>query len=522
MENNKTENNLPSQAVQNAAKTAILMAVLLLCSKLFGFIRETVMAAFYGTSYIVDAYVMAQAIPTMLFAGIFTSLAIAYMPLLSEKMEQGSQKEGNLFTSRMIHILIAFSVVSSLIGLIFSDQLTAFFAKGFTGRTAFLTSSYLKISFSYIIFSSVAGILEYYLQYKGTFIPQIIVGYVQNGILIAVIVISAHTNCIILIYGLFFGNMIRMILMYFLARKREFNHILHPGNYSSVLKQIMPLAIPVFIGSCGTQINVFVDKYLASDLAEGSIAALNYGNLLNTTIMTLSTSILSTIIFPKISQSNASGNRESVISISRVGVTLTILISLPFALGAIVYCNEIVQIVFERGAFDAAATSLTKGAYRYYAIGMTFMALTTLLTNVYYSLTDTRKPMIFSLAGVAVNVVVNLLLVDSMQHEGLALGTSCAAIANACLLYAGLRKNHGINVILEWGKIIRIAIASSISVGVSFLSYKGLVATIWMPRMVYLGIAVCIAIAIYISLLKFFKIEELRFLTFLLKRRKAE
>jgi putative peptidoglycan lipid II flippase len=130
--------------------------------------------------------------------------------------------------------------------------------------------------------------------------------------------------------------------------------------------------------------------------------------------------------------------------------------------------------------------------------------------------------MIFSLAGVAVNVVVNLLLVDSMQHEGLALGTSCAAIANACLLYAGLRKNHGINVILEWGKIIRIAIASSISVGVSFLSYKGLVATIWMPRMVYLGIAVCIAIAIYISLLKFFKIEELRFLTFLLKRRKAE
>ncbi len=522
MERLETENNLPSKGVQTAAKTAIIMAVLLLCSKLFGFVREMVMAAYFGTSYIVDAYVMAQAIPTMLFSGIFTSLAIAYMPLFSEKMEKGSQEEGNVFTSQLIHILIAFSLLSAIVGFVFSDQLTALMAKGFTGETAALTSSYLKVSFSYVIFSSVACILEYYLQYKGTFLPQIIIGYVQNIILIAVIVISAFTNYRFLIYGLFFGNMIRMLLMYYLAKKKEYRHVIRKSGYSDVLKQILPLAIPVFIGSCGTQINVFVDKYLASDLAEGSIAALNYGNLLNATIMTLSTSILSTIIYPKISQSNASGNRESVVSISKAGVALTILIALPFSIGAIVYSSEVVQIVFERGAFDAAATSLTKGAYKYYAIGMTFMALTTLLTNVYYSLKDTRRPMIFAMVGVVVNVAVNLLLVGSMQHEGLALGTSCAAIANAMLLYFGLRKFHNIDVIPGWGKVVKLIAVSGISVGASYLCFKGLISAVWMPRMVYLGIAVFVAVVIYIYLLKLLKIEELNILTSLIKRRKDD
>ncbi len=510
---------MPSKAVQTAAKTAILMAVLLLCSKCIGFVREMVMAAFFGTSYITDAYVMAQSIPSMLFLGIFGAVATAYIPLLSDYMEKGSQEEGNAFTSRVINILLVISALSALVGLFFSDKLTALMAPGFEEETAILTSRYLKITFMYTVFSATAGILEAYLQYKGTFIPQVIIGYSQSAILIVTIIVSAYTDCYFLAFGLLIAYIVRLILMYVMARKKGYRYSLHRGSYGKVFKQIIPLAIPVFIGHCGYQINMFVDKYLASGLIEGSVSALNYGNLLNGMIMTLSTSVLNTIIYPKIAQASASDRRDSVIAMSQTGVSLSVLIALPFAMGAIVYSGEIVQIVFERGAFDVAATELTTGAYRFYSVGMTFMALNTFLTSVAYSIKDTRRPMYFALVGVVTNIAVNLMLVGSMQHCGLALATSCAAAVNSVLLYVGLRHFHGIDVVPSWSKMVKIALASAVSVGVSYLCYRGLVAAVWMPRMVYLGLAVIIAVGIYPSLLKVFKIEELSILTSVLRRR---
>ncbi len=517
MDRIETENNMPSKAVQNAAKTAIIMAVLLLCSKLLGFVREMVMAAFFGTSYIVDAYVMAQSIPNMLFLGVFLALATAYMPLLSECMEKGSQEEGNRFTSRVINIVLIVSAISALVGLLFSDQLTSLMARGFTGETAELTSRYLKITFTYTMFSATAAILETYLQYKGTFIPQIVIGYTQNIIMIATIVICAYTSFYFLAYGLLIAYILRMILLYLVATRKEYRYSFKAGNYRETFGLIMPLAIPVFIGSCTNQINTFVDKYLASSLAIGSVSALNYASILNTTIMTISVSVINTIIYPKLSQTNASGKRDSMVAISQLGVSLSILIALPFSFGAVVYSDEIVQILFERGAFDNAATNLTQGAYRFYSIGMVFMALNLLLTNIYYALKDTRHPMYFAMLGVIVNICVNLLLVDSMQHRGLAFGTSCATICNTLLLCVGLHHYYKINIILDWKKVGRFFIATVVAVVLSYIIYRGLIAFIWMPRMVYLGIAVCIAIVIYIFILKIMKIEELSILTSLIK-----
>jgi putative peptidoglycan lipid II flippase len=512
------ENNLPSKAVQTAARTAVIMAVLMALSKLLGFARELVMAAFYGTNYIVDAYVMAQSIPSILFMGIFGAVVTAYMPLLSEKMEQGSQGEGNRFTSQVLNILFVASAISAVVGLLFPNQITALLAKGFTGETAALTSYYLKVTFAYTIFSATAAILDAYLQYKGSFIPQVIVGYTQSAIIILTIVICAYTDHHFLAYGALIAYVVRYFLFYILAKRKEYKYTLRNENNRETFMLIMPLAIPVFVGHFGTQINMFVDKYLASGLAEGSVAALNYGNLLNGTVMALSTTVISTIIYPKLSQENALGNRDSVEAISKAGVALTILIALPFSAGAVVYSNEVVQIFFERGAFDSVATELTQGAYRFYSLGMTFMALNTLVTNFYYAIKDTRRPMYFALVSVVVNIVVNLMLVGSMQHCGLALATSCAAVVNSVLLYVGLRHFHDIDVAPGWGKIGKIAFASIVSVGLSFVCHRGLMAALWMPRMVYLGIAVCVAVGAYLVLLKVMKVEELNILKSVVKR----
>ena len=120
---------------KKVAYTLFFMVIMTLISKFLGFIRETVLANFYGTSYIVDSYVMAVAIPSILFGGIFAAIATAYMPTLSTVQETEGKIKANRFTSQIINVILILSIIVSVIGFVFSDQIVAIFASGFTGKT---------------------------------------------------------------------------------------------------------------------------------------------------------------------------------------------------------------------------------------------------------------------------------------------------------------------------------------------------------------------------------------------------
>ena len=503
----------------NIVQTAFWMAVLTLGSKLFGFVREMTMASFFGTSYIVDAYVMANAIPGILFAAFFAAIATAYMPMLSERIELRGEDLSKSFTSQILNILFVFSVVVSLLGVVLSNELVSIFAPGFSGETASLAGFFLKISFLYLIFTSISGIFDNYIQYKGTFIPQIIIGYLQNLIVISVIIISAFTTHYLLAFGLLIAYFLRMILYGSLAKGRGYRYLKSSDKLKETVKQIAILGIPVFIGSGIQQINLFVDRMLASGLREGSIAALNYGAILNTLIMSLSISVLTTLIYPRLNKASARNEIDHFISIMNRGLVLVVMVALPFSLGAMVYSGEVVQIVFERGAFDVNATSLTATAYLFYSVGLLFMAVNDLMLRGYYALHDMKTPMIYAGIGVVVNITLNLLLIKSMAHGGLALATSIAALVNCVLLLYGFRKKvpEG-KLITSYSKYGKIGISAVVSVGLSKGFYELLVRSLWMPRMVYLGVAVLLAVGAYWVFLRVFKVEEIDLIKNLFKK----
>ena len=508
-----------SKLKNNIVQTAFLMALLTLGSKALGFLREMAMATFFGANYVVDAYVMSQAVPGILFAALFASIATAYMPLFSEKIEKEGDSAGDILTSQVIRILLVFSVGVSIFGMVFSDGLVAIFAPGFSGETAALTSFFLRVTFSYVIFSSVTGILDNFLQYKSTFIPQIFVGYVQNIIMITVIVISAYTTYYFLAFGALIAYAVRFIITGFLAKSRGFKYSRSGKNLKQTIKKISILGIPVFIGSGMYQINIFVDKSLASGLPEGSMAALNYASILNTLIMSISITVLTTIIYPRLTRASAQEEFSQFAQIMQKGLALIVMIALPFSLGAMVYSGDMVQIVFERGAFDISATALTAGAYLFYSVGLVFMSINDLMFRGYYALHDMKTPMIFAGVGVAVNITLNLLLIGSMAHQGLALATSIAAMVNSVLLIIGFKKKgKDLDFLESPKKYWKIILAAFVSVGISKGVHVLLVMSVCMPRMLYLGIAVFIAVFVYWLLLKALKIEEIDLVKGLFKR----
>ncbi|QAT41895.1 murein biosynthesis integral membrane protein MurJ [Aminipila luticellarii] len=493
---------------ENIIRTAILMSILTLGSQFLGFIRELVMANYFGTSYIVDAFAMSNTILNLLFGGLIVAITSAYMPLYSKVVAQRGSEEGEILTSQAINLLLCVTLILSLIGIVFSDQIIAVCAGGFTGETARLASYYIKVIFSYIIFSSITGIFEPYLQYRGIFIPQIISGYFISFSSAIVIVISAYTSYYYIAYGMLIGNVLRFLCVSAVAKKNGYRHratLSLKGEASGVLS----LALPIFLGSSVDSISKFIDRTLASHLREGSIAALNYANLIDNMIIIVTITVISTLIYPKLTQAYAVHDNTGFNKLVSVGCNLVVMIAIPCSLGAMLYSRQIIQIVYERGAFGSGATAMTVGAFFFYSMGLLFVAMNQFLTKVYYSMHNMKVPMILGMVSVGFNIVLNLILIGPMQHEGLALASSVASGFNMCLLFFYMKyKYSDIIIFPSKGKLGMIFGSAGISVSLSYVLYKSILESIH-AELIRLALVVLFAILIYGILLKIFKIEEI-------------
>jgi putative peptidoglycan lipid II flippase len=199
------------------------------------------------------------------------------------------------------------------------------------------------------------------------------------------------------------------------------------------------------------------------------------------------------------------------------------MIALPFSLGAMLYSHQIVQIIYERGAFDPVATAMTSSAFLFYSAGLLFASANELTTKAYYSRSDMKSPMIFAAVSVIINIALSLILIRYMAHGGLALATSIAAICNTVLLWTGIKRKHSdIKLTLSIKKLIKIIAAAVIAIGLSYLVYQFIILTIphiIFMRTVQLAIPVIIAVIVYLIILKIFRMKELDMLINLLFRK---
>lgn len=494
--------------MKTAAKTAFWMAVFTLLSKALGFVREIFLAGYFGVGEITDAYVMANNIPTIIFGGVFSAVATAFMPTFSKKLELEGEDVANRFTREVVSIALIISAISMVVGFFFSDQITYICAPKFTGFRAELTSFFIKITFTYIFFTCITALMEAYLQYKRVFIPQIIAGYAQTIAVITMTIVAARYDYHLLAFGLLLGYGFKFIIVAIISRKRKFP-FKPAGNIGASAKEIAALSLPVFLGSSAAQINLFVDRTLASGLAVGSVAALNYANTIVNLITGLTTAIIVTIIYPRLTEANSLSEYERFGNMMNKGIMVILLIAVPFTMGGMLYSNQVIEIVFERGAFNPAATALTGPAFFYYAIGLVFVSANALLVKGYYAMHNMKTPVIYAIICMGINIALNLILIRSMAHMGLAFATSIAASVNAILLYVGFRRKYPEISLIKSGKqLILITLASAIAVVTSWPVF--LFTASKLPLTIAILFAIGTAGITYLILLILFRIEELR------------
>ena len=258
-----------------------------------------------------------------------------------------------------------------------------------------------------------------------------------------------------------------------------------------------------------------MDKTLASHLVSSSISALNYANKLNGLILGVFISAITTVIFPLLAREFSNNNLSGVKNIMAYGVNLILIITIPATVGLVILATPIVQVAFERGAFTPDDTIMTSSALVFYSLGLVASSLRLLITRVYYSLQDTKTPMINGAISLGLNLIFNLIFIQFMAHAGLAFATSIANTVATLLLYYELKKKIGsLGTKGYISNFIKAGFASAIVMGVIvYIVYHGLYGFLGVSKManlLSLLSAVGIGVIVYGVLCYIFGIEEVK------------
>jgi len=213
------------------------------------------------------------------------------------------------------------------------------------------------------------------------------------------------------------------------------------------LREVLLLMGPGTLGLAATQVNVFVNTWLATGEGTGAVSWLNYAFRLMYLPLGLFGVSIATASIPRIARRAAADDRDGLRRTISTGVSMMLALTVPATLGLVVLARPIVALLFERGHFTPADTAATAGALMCYAIGLSGYSIVKVATPTFYAIGKSRVPVIVSAATISLNIALNLMLVRTMGYRGLALGTSVAALANAgALLYLLRRELDGLHV----------------------------------------------------------------------------
>lgn len=499
--------------MSKVAKAAVGLMIVTILAKIVGFAREQVLSYIYGAGMYTDIYFATMNIPNVIFAAIGAALATTFIPLYCDINTDLGEEKANKFTNNILSIVLCLCVLIAIFGMVFTKPLLKLFAFGFEGERLAIGIKFTRILISSVIFIGVSNVLTAYLQVKNNFIIPGLISLPQNIIVIISIFLSIKYGPYSIVWGTLIGMGSQVLFQLPFVYKKGFRLEPHIDLKDTYLKKMIVLTGPVFIGVAVNQLNTLVDKNLASMLPEGSISALGFADKLNSFILAMFITSIVAVVYPMLSKLSYKDNKKEFSEYIVTSCNTIILLVIPISVGAIVLATPIVKLLFGRGAFDAQATTMTATALTMYSIGLVAYGLRDIINKVFYSLQDTKTPMINGSISICLNVILNLALVKNMGHAGLALATSISALICTVLLFRSLKKKIGD---FGQGKIIKTTIkaliASIVMGGCTYLAYGFIAQNLGngiVSQIASMGVSVLIGVIIYTVLGMIFKIEEM-------------
>ncbi len=470
------DHQTPSENGQLARAAGIVGAATFL-SRIFGFLRDMVVAAYFGAGLVTDAFFVAFRIPNLLRRLLAEgSLTVAFVPVFTEYLQKKSKADALELANVAVTALSIILVLVSLLGVLLSPLIVAVMAPGFLRQPAQydLTVFLTRLMFPYIFFISLVALCMGILNSLRHFAAPALSPVLLNLSMIAATILFADSfsePVYALAAGVMAGGVLQLalqwpfLLMLGVKLKPNFNFS-HRG-----LKRIGLLMLPAMFGGAVYQINILIGTILASLLSSGSVSYLYYADRLVELPLGVFGIAVGTAALPSLARLASQGDPGEFKKTLAFSLRLILFVTIPATVALIVLGESIISVLFQRGAFDALDTVRTNEALFCYVLGLWAFSTIRVVVSAFHAFQDMRTPLRAAALALAVNVVFSIALMYPLQHAGLALATSLASAVNVITLYVILR--HRIGVFLRgdfWRSTARILAASLFMWGVIALT----------------------------------------------------
>nr|WP_269468703.1 murein biosynthesis integral membrane protein MurJ [Alteromonas sp. ASW11-130] len=455
-------------------KSGLIVSIMTLISRVMGLVRDVIVARLMGDGAAADVFFFANKIPNFLrrlFAeGAF---AQAFIPVLTEVHHEDDKAKLREFVAKVSGTLGAIVFTVSFIGVVASPILAALFGTGWfidwwqdrpDGAKFELASLMLKITFPYLAFVSLTGLAGAILNTLNKFAVAAFTPVLLNIsiILFAILLApSLEQPAFALAWGVFAGGILQLLFQLpFLFRA---GLLVKPkwGWHDPNVVKVRKLMIPALFGVSVGQINLLFDTFIASFLMTGSISWLYYSDRLLEFPLGLFGIAIATVILPALSKNHVGKDLKGFSANMDWAVRMVCLLGLPAAVGLGVMAEEILTVIFQRGAFTAETARMASYSLTAYSFGLLSFMLVKVLAPGFYSRQDLKTPVKFGIWCMVANMVFNLIFAIPYGYVGLAIATSMSATMNAGLLYFTLHQQEVFKISkLTRNFLLRIIIAS--------------------------------------------------------------
>ncbi|MBE0465761.1 MAG: murein biosynthesis integral membrane protein MurJ [Candidatus Desulforudis sp.] len=420
---------------QVVARATVVVMVMLTISRILGLGRESAIAYRFGATHAADAYLVAYTIPNIFYAVAGIALATVIVPIFTEYVTQNRREEAWRLCSLVTNALIVFTAAGAVVGMFLAPVIVGLLGAGFTPETFRLSVQLTLIMLPSIIFFSLAGLFMGILNANNVFgLPAFSSAALNIVIIFGALFLGKYYGPYGLAAGVLGGAATMALIQVPALRRVGFRYSFELNLKHPAVKRVLYLMLPLTLGLSVNQVYLMIDWVLASGLAEGSIASLNYANKLIQLPQSLFVLAVSTAIFPTLSRHIAEGHPAEMAHTLRRGVKVVFLLTVPAVAGLVILREPIVTLLFQRGLFDARATEMTAAALLFFAVGLVGHCLVMLVSRGFFAMQDMRTPVVVTIGTLTVKLGASVALVGHLAHAGLALGTSITALLNTVIL----------------------------------------------------------------------------------------
>ncbi len=418
-------------------------------SRVLGFLRDILIAAWLGAGPVADAFFVANRLPN-LFRRLFGEGAFnaAFIPSFSGLLATEGRVAAQDFAGQAASVLAFWLVGLSVLAEIFMPQLMAVLAPGFSADPAkfALAVTLSRITFPYMplicLAALLSGVLNGLDRYAAAAAAPVVYNLTSIGFMLGLLHVlptAGHA----LAWGVSASGVLQLALLVWAVRRAGMRLRLPRPRLTPAMRRLLRRMAPGLLGAGVTQLNLSVDVIIGSLLPAGTVSVLYYADRVNQLPLGTIGAAVGTALLPTLSRQVFSDAPGVAIGTMNRALEYALMLTLPAAIALLVSGPEIIAALFGRGAFDAHSVLFSGQALQAYATGLPAFVLVKVLINGFFARGDTATPVKLGTGCVVLNLALNLLFMRPLQHLGPPLASSVAAWVNVAGLTLILaRRGH--------------------------------------------------------------------------------